>query len=149
MYVFLTLALAGGEWSASRPGCFTPRERAPGIHWLGGWVDPRAGLDDVEKRKLLILPGLELRLLGCPVHSQSLYRLCYTGSHIEVCMCIKLKYCSCLLGFYVNLYIQSPICLYSAQLVKHMDNFTRKSLRSQLALSMITVFIIVMAVKRF
>jgi hypothetical protein len=44
---------------------FTPRplypwERAPGTHWIGGWVDPRAGLDDVEKRKFFTLPGLEL-----------------------------------------------------------------------------------------
>jgi hypothetical protein len=29
-------------------------------------VDPRAGLDDMEKRKLLTLPGLELRPLGRP-----------------------------------------------------------------------------------
>jgi hypothetical protein len=35
-------------------------------------VDPRAGLDDVEKIKFLTLPGLELRPLGHPVHSQSL-----------------------------------------------------------------------------
>jgi hypothetical protein len=28
-HLFLTLALVGGEWSASRPGCFTPGERAP------------------------------------------------------------------------------------------------------------------------
>jgi hypothetical protein len=28
----LTSALGGGEWSASRPGHFTPRERAPGTH---------------------------------------------------------------------------------------------------------------------
>jgi hypothetical protein len=27
---------------------------------MGGWVDPKAGLDDVEKRKFLTLPGLEL-----------------------------------------------------------------------------------------
>jgi hypothetical protein len=26
-----------------------PRERAPGTHCIGGWVDPRAGLDDMEK----------------------------------------------------------------------------------------------------
>jgi hypothetical protein len=26
-----------------------PRERAPGTHFIGGWVDPRAGLDDMEK----------------------------------------------------------------------------------------------------
>jgi hypothetical protein len=42
-------ALVGSEWSASRPGCFTPGERAPGTHWIGGWVDPRDGLNDMEK----------------------------------------------------------------------------------------------------
>jgi hypothetical protein len=31
----------------------------PGTHWIGGWVGPRAGLDDMEKRKFLTLPGLE------------------------------------------------------------------------------------------
>jgi hypothetical protein len=35
-------------------------------------VDPRASLDDVEKRKFLTLPGLELRPLSCPACSQSL-----------------------------------------------------------------------------
>jgi hypothetical protein len=30
-------------------GRFTPAERAPGIHWIGGWVNHRAGLNDVEK----------------------------------------------------------------------------------------------------
>jgi hypothetical protein len=49
IYSFLTSALAGGEWSASLPGRFTPEERDPGTHWIGGWVDPRACLDDVEK----------------------------------------------------------------------------------------------------
>jgi hypothetical protein len=39
--------LDGGEWLASRSGRFTPRERAPGTHWIGGWVGPRAGLDAV------------------------------------------------------------------------------------------------------
>jgi hypothetical protein len=49
---FLTSALDGGEWSASHPGRFTSWERAPGTHWTGGWVGPRAGLDIVEKRKI-------------------------------------------------------------------------------------------------
>jgi hypothetical protein len=31
------------------PRPFYPRERAPGTHCIGGWVDPRAGLDDMEK----------------------------------------------------------------------------------------------------
>jgi hypothetical protein len=41
----LDLSTSGSEWSASLPGCFTPRERAPGTHWVGGWVGPRAVLD--------------------------------------------------------------------------------------------------------
>jgi hypothetical protein len=40
-------------------------------------VDPRVFLDEVEKRKFLTLPGLELRSLCRPVRSQSLYRLRY------------------------------------------------------------------------
>jgi hypothetical protein len=31
----LTLALDGGKWSSSRPGCFTSRERDPGTQWIG------------------------------------------------------------------------------------------------------------------
>jgi hypothetical protein len=48
----LTSALDGGERSASRSSRFTPRERATGTHWIGGWVGPRAGLDAVVKRKI-------------------------------------------------------------------------------------------------
>jgi hypothetical protein len=61
--IFLTSALAGDEWSPSRPGRFTPGDGAPGTHWLGGYVGPRADLDDVEKRKFLTLLGLDLRRL--------------------------------------------------------------------------------------
>jgi hypothetical protein len=43
-------------------------------------MDPRAGLDDVEKRKFLTLPGLEFRPPGRPASSQSLYRIRYPGS---------------------------------------------------------------------
>jgi hypothetical protein len=78
--IFLTSALVGGEWSASCRFSFTPGERAPGTHWIGGWVGPRAGLDDVEMRKFLIVPGLELRPLARPARSQSLYRLRYPCS---------------------------------------------------------------------
>jgi hypothetical protein len=35
---------------ASRPVRFTPREKTPGIHWIGGWVGPRAGLDAVVRK---------------------------------------------------------------------------------------------------
>jgi hypothetical protein len=40
-HAFLTFALDGGEWSASRPGRFTPREIFPGTHRIGYWVDQR------------------------------------------------------------------------------------------------------------
>jgi hypothetical protein len=80
MHIFLTSALAGGELSASRSCRFTTGERASGTHWVGGWVGPRAGLDNADKRKFLTLPGLELRPLGRPARSQSLYRLRYPGS---------------------------------------------------------------------
>jgi hypothetical protein len=53
------------------PGRFTPGERAPGTHWVGCWVDPSGGLGDVEKRKFLTLPELELRPPGRPARSQS------------------------------------------------------------------------------
>jgi hypothetical protein len=43
-------------------------------------VDPRAGLDDMEKRKFFTLPGLVLRPLGRPARRLSLYRLSYPGS---------------------------------------------------------------------
>jgi hypothetical protein len=77
---FLTSALVGGEWSDSRHGHFTTGGRAPATHWIGGWVNTRAGLDDVEKRKFLTLQGLEPRPLHLPAHSQSLHRLRYPGS---------------------------------------------------------------------
>jgi len=43
---------------------FTPwplycREKAPGTHWIGGWVGLIAGLDAVAKRKNLIFAPVE------------------------------------------------------------------------------------------
>jgi hypothetical protein len=54
----LTSALDGGEWSASRPGRFTPRERVPGTHWIGGWLGPRAVLAEKDSQHP---PGIEPR----------------------------------------------------------------------------------------
>jgi hypothetical protein len=47
-------------------------------------VGPRTGLDDVEKRRFLPPPGLELRPLGRPARSQSLYRLRIPAPNIKV-----------------------------------------------------------------
>jgi hypothetical protein len=59
-----------------------PGERAPHTHWVGGWVGPRVGLDEMEKWKFLSLSGLELRPLGHPACSRSLNQLHYPGSII-------------------------------------------------------------------
>jgi hypothetical protein len=54
---FLTSALHVSEWSASRPGFFTPEERAPGTYWVG----LRTSVDSVEKRKKFLPPtGIEV-----------------------------------------------------------------------------------------
>jgi hypothetical protein len=45
------------EVSASRPSRFISVERFLGTHWKGGWVDPRAGLDAVEKKRSLAPAG--------------------------------------------------------------------------------------------
>jgi hypothetical protein len=59
VWIHVFLALVGAEWSASRPGRFTPS-----THWIGGWMEVRVSLDDMEKIKFLTLPGLELQPLG-------------------------------------------------------------------------------------
>jgi hypothetical protein len=43
-------------------------------------MDPRTGMDDMEKREMFLRPALELRPLDRPARSQSLYRLRYPGS---------------------------------------------------------------------
>jgi hypothetical protein len=48
-----------GEWryssthSSTSALRFTPRERAPSTHWIGGWMGPIASQDAVAKRKIL------------------------------------------------------------------------------------------------
>jgi hypothetical protein len=60
IHIFLTSALVGGEWSASRPGRFTRGERAPGTHWIGGWVDPQSRSGRRGEEKILDPTGTQL-----------------------------------------------------------------------------------------
>jgi hypothetical protein len=50
--IFLSsvLLVVGGEWLVSYPGSFILGERALITHWIGSWVGPRAGVDDLKKR---------------------------------------------------------------------------------------------------
>jgi len=52
LHTLLTSALDGDEWAASLPCHFTPRETAPGTHWIESWAGPRVCLDTVVKRKI-------------------------------------------------------------------------------------------------
>jgi hypothetical protein len=55
------------------PWPLKPEERALVAHYVGGWVVPGAGLDAVEKRKILC-PCQETKP-DHPARSPSLYRL--------------------------------------------------------------------------
>jgi hypothetical protein len=55
--IALTHSLDGTRWGCMvsitpRPR-FTPGERTPGTHWIGGWVGPRAGLYRQDRGKIL------------------------------------------------------------------------------------------------
>jgi hypothetical protein len=73
--VFLTLALVGGEWLASRPGRFTPGKdpRYPLDRKLGG---PQSRTGRHGEVKILATTGT----LGRPARSQSLHRPRYSYS---------------------------------------------------------------------
>jgi hypothetical protein len=55
----LTSALDGGRWSDSRPDRFTPRERAPGTHWIEDWVVKRK-IPSPHRESNLITPIIHL-----------------------------------------------------------------------------------------
>jgi hypothetical protein len=61
-----------GQWSASLPSRFASGANNPGTGWVEGWMDPRAGVDSVEKRNYC--PCWESNT-GRPSWSQSLYPL--------------------------------------------------------------------------
>jgi hypothetical protein len=50
------------------PGRFISGEGALGNHQIGDWMGSRAGIDDLEKRKFLSLPRIEVRIevIICP-----------------------------------------------------------------------------------
>ena len=56
-----TLGLDRVEWLTSRPGPLTFSEGVTNTHRTGGWVEPRVGLDVLDKKKLLSLNVIEPR----------------------------------------------------------------------------------------
>lgn len=52
LQVYLIWTLGWDGLSASRPGRFNRRKRAPGTHWIRGWVDPRTSVHTALKRQI-------------------------------------------------------------------------------------------------
>jgi hypothetical protein len=51
IHIFLTSALVGRKLSASCLGLFSlPGKSHPCSHWIGGWVGPGIGVDDMKKK---------------------------------------------------------------------------------------------------
>jgi hypothetical protein len=94
--------VGGGEWIDSHfidlgtslrwwmvrfmPWLIFPEERVTGTHCIRDWVGPRAGLNDMEKRRFLTLPRLKLQPLSRTACNQSLSLLHYPGSceHLHI-----------------------------------------------------------------
>jgi hypothetical protein len=55
LHAYLISVLDVGEWSASCPIHFTPRESVPSTHWIEGWLGPRAGMDAFVKRNATLI----------------------------------------------------------------------------------------------
>jgi hypothetical protein len=73
-----------------------PGEKAPSTHLIGGWVSPRAGLDDMEEKKFLILLGLELNgemrfalrnFMGKPIFQNISFII--LGHIVSLCFCVS------------------------------------------------------------
>jgi hypothetical protein len=110
--VFLTSALDGGEWSASRPCRITPC-----THWIGG-RGPRTGVDDKEKRKIS-WPYRESNQNSSALHPvcQSLFKL-QDYSHLLLqtdlwwCIYITLSFIPpCFMQFNVSVQISESFCV--------------------------------------
>lgn len=71
--------------------------KAPNTHFPGGWADPRASLDDVQKRKL-----------SCP-YWESNHTLDYTPALMCVCVWASVCVCVCI---YIHIYIHIHIYIY-------------------------------------
>jgi hypothetical protein len=76
LYLYILLDGVGGQ--RHDPAALPPGKRA-GIHCIGGWVGPRAGLNVCGKSR----PPNGIRSLDRPAGSESLYRLSYPGPRLS------------------------------------------------------------------
>jgi hypothetical protein len=96
----LTSALDVGVVSVMPWPRFTPGEKTPGTHWIGGWVSPTADLDREARGKFLYPSrGLNLDPPSRPVCNQTPYWLSYPGSSITVYRPLK-----CVIGIRTHIH---------------------------------------------
>jgi hypothetical protein len=86
-----------------------PWKGVPGTHWIGSWVGPRASLHDVEKRKFLPSPRLELRHLSRLARSYTEYAIAWGAFLLYVLWCHVLLYTICLSSGILCFHICDPV----------------------------------------
>jgi hypothetical protein len=62
-------------WSASHSCCFTPGERIPITYWIGGWEDPKLGLE--------VSCPAGIRTLDCPAHNLVIILTTLSWCHVK------------------------------------------------------------------
>jgi hypothetical protein len=87
------------------PRPLPPQERGPGTLWIGGWVGPRTGLEDVERRKILPLLGLKT-LTALPWSPQPVATLTALPQ-LPVIQCIQIM---CIQLLQTSLSHWEPLC---------------------------------------
>jgi hypothetical protein len=107
---FLISALDGGEWL--RPCRFTQGWRTPDTHWIGGWVDPRAGLDTVEREESCTAGNQTQAIQPVPIPCELSRLFMYMWSRLLFC-CLP-THCLIMSSFKGRILL----CLYSIFLIE-------------------------------
>ena len=89
LHSFLTSALDGDVWLASRFGCF-----ATGTNWIGGWVATRAGLEKLWRREQSLAAARNWTTIP---RSSASYPSHYTGCSTGKVPGLK-QFCVCVAG---------------------------------------------------
>jgi hypothetical protein len=96
-YSFLTSALDGSQWSASRPGRALPPGKEPPVPIVqeAGWAPEPVWTQRLEEKSCLCRRSNQ----GRPVRSQSLYSLSYPGSStVRFAYLSSLMFFNCTIG---------------------------------------------------
>jgi hypothetical protein len=132
----LTFTLDGGEWLASRPGRFTPRERAPGTHWIRGWVgsgEEKNSQPLPKLKSLIILPRaqhyvteltwLQIYLLWLLLHE---FQNLYTEYHNYWQALIPKLHTSNIQGIRPHLTVTNQNCIHEEEINSRFNSGTVK-----------------------